>query len=90
MAPLQEYIINDIKPLNLNNRVSELKLLFNELTYSHFPIEENGIYLGCVSETDVHCFDGDKTISEYRHAIEVFFVRPETNWLDILDRKSVV
>lgn len=83
--PLKEYIINDIKPLNLNEPISELKLLFNELTYSHCPIENNGVYLGCISETDVHCFDSNKTISDYRHTIEVFFVRPDTNWLDILE-----
>ena len=40
--PLQEYIINDIKPLSITDKVSDLHLLFNELTYSHIPIENNG------------------------------------------------
>ena len=83
--PLHEYIINDIKPLDLNAQVSEFKLLFNELTYSHIPVKNQGEFIGCVSETDVHCFDGNKPISDYSHTIEVFFVRPETNWLDILE-----
>ena len=83
--PLQQYIINDIKPLNIHDKVSDFKLLFNELTYSHIPVENDGIYLGCVSETDVHCFDNSKEISEFNYAIEGFFVRQKTNWLDVLE-----
>jgi len=83
--PLQQYIINDIKPLSITDKVSDLQFLFNELTYSHIPIENNGTYLGCISETDAHCFDGEKSISECNYAIEGFFVRTSTNWLDVLE-----
>ena len=72
---LQQYIINDIKPLSLDEKVSDLKMLFNELTYSHIPISNEGIYLGCISETDAHCFESQKTISEIKHTVEGFFVR---------------
>lgn len=82
---LQQYIINDIKPLHLNDKVSDLKLLFNELTYSHIPITNDTVYLGCISETDAHCFESDTTISEVKYAIEGFFVRTSTNWLDVLE-----
>ncbi|WP_053978155.1 CBS domain-containing protein [Mangrovimonas xylaniphaga] len=82
---LEQYIINDIKPLSLKNKISDLKLLFKELTYSHIPIEDNTVYLGCVSETDAHCFEGSKLVSEVRYAIEGFFVRTSTNWLDVLE-----
>lgn len=83
--PLQEYIINDIKPLSINDTVGDLQMLFNELTYSHIPIQSNGAYLGCISETDAHCFEGGKTIAECNFAIEGFFVRTHTNWLDVLE-----
>lgn len=83
--PLREYIINDIKPLNINDKVSDLKLIFNELTYSHIPIENNDVYLGCISETDAHCFDGKDTIMDYSHSLEGFFVRLDTPWLDVLE-----
>ncbi|MGC1632747.1 MAG: CBS domain-containing protein, partial [Gelidibacter sp.] len=83
--PLREYIINDIMPLNINDKVSDLKMMFNELTYSHIPIEKDKVYLGCISETDVHCFEGDKTILDCAHSLEGFFVRADTNWLDVLE-----
>ncbi|WP_179339816.1 CBS domain-containing protein [Winogradskyella ludwigii] len=82
---LQDYVINDIKPLLVSDKISDLKLLFNELTYSHIPIENNGVYMGCISETDAHCFEGAKTISDCNYAIEGFFVRPQTIWLDVLE-----
>ena len=83
--PLRQHIINDIKPLNINDAIGDLQLLFNQLTYSHIPIENNGSYLGCVSETDAHCFDSSKSISECNYTIEGFFVRSSTNWLDVLE-----
>jgi predicted transcriptional regulator len=82
---LQDFIINDIKPLNIDDKISDLQLLFNQLTYSHIPIQNNGVYLGCISETDAHCFDGAISISECNYAIEGFYVRPTTNWLDVLE-----
>ena len=72
--PLQQYIINDIKPLNINDKVSDLKMMFNELTYSHIPIENEGVYLGCISETDAHCFEGNISIKDCNYAIEGFYV----------------
>ncbi|MEO8774566.1 MAG: CBS domain-containing protein [Gelidibacter sp.] len=83
--PLREYIINDIQPMNINDKVSDLKLLFNELTYSHIPIENDHIYLGCISETDAHCFEGNEIILDCRHSFEGFFVRADTKWLDVLE-----
>lgn len=85
---LQQYIINDIKPININAKIGDLQQLFNELTYSHVPIEDNGIYLGCMSENDAHCFDSDSSIKEFNYAIEGFYVRNGTNWLDVLETFS--
>jgi len=83
---LSEYIINDITPLNSNSKISDLQLLFNELTYSHIPIEnDDHIYLGCFSATDAHCFESDKPLIEFSHAFEDFFVRNTTLWLDVLE-----
>jgi hypothetical protein len=62
-----------------------VQLAFNQLTYSHIPIKKEGVYIGCISETDAHCFEGDKTVNDYQYALETFYVRKSTNWLDILE-----
>jgi len=82
---LQQYIINDIKPLCITDKISDLQLLFNNLTYSHVPIHKDGIYMGCISETDAHCFDGASSINDCNYAVEGFYVRDTTNWLDVLE-----
>ncbi|WOD42127.1 CBS domain-containing protein [Hwangdonia lutea] len=83
---LTEYIINDIKPLNNDSKISDLQELFNQLTYSHIPVrDKNNTYLGSFSETDAHCFEGGKLLSEYAYALEDFHVRDTTIWLDVLE-----
>ncbi len=87
---LSEYIINDVKPLNINSKASELQLLFNQLTFSHIPVkDDNGTFLGSFSETDAHCFDGEKPLKEYVYALEDFYVRDNAVWLDILEEFAV-
>ena len=82
---LSQYIINDIKPLDSDTNIRELQLLFNQFTYSHVPIQTGGVYIGCFSETDAHCFDTSKLISDCKYALGGFYVRQTTNWLDVLE-----
>lgn len=81
----KSYIINDIKPFDISTPISEVKLAFNQLTYSHIPIVNKKEYVGCISETDAHCFDGNKNLEEISYALEPIFVKENTNWLDILE-----
>ena len=83
--PLSDYIINDVKPLNVNDYIKDAQLLFNQLTYSHIPLKKDNIYMGCISENDAHCFESDKPISEYLYTIEGFYVRHNSPWLDVLE-----
>lgn len=83
---LSEFILNDIKPLDSNSKISELQLRFNQLTFSHIPVKsKDQVFLGCFSETDAHCFESDKTLNDYKYAIEGFFVRENMLWLDVLE-----
>lgn len=82
---LQDFVINDVEPLKIEDKISDAQMLFNQLTYSHIPILKDGVYVGCISENDAYCFEKERGISECLYAIERFFVRPSTNWLDILE-----
>ena len=81
----QQYIINDIQPFDVSSEIKEVQNLFNQLTYSHIPVFREGIYVGCISETDAHCFEASKSLNEYQYALETFHVYKKTNWLDILE-----
>jgi predicted transcriptional regulator len=69
----EEYIINDIAPFNINTNILEVQSIFNQLTYSHIPVKKEGLYIGCISENDAHCFDGTGQLNDYIYALESFF-----------------
>lgn len=58
---------------------------FMDVSFSHFPVLEDGIYLGSIVAEDIETFDTDKKISYYKYTLEPFFVRSSMNWLDVLE-----
>lgn len=79
------YILDDVSPFDISSNIKKVQKAFNNLTYTHIPVKKDNTYIGCLSETDAHCFDNDKNLSDYQYALEGFFVRKTTNWLDILE-----
>ena len=84
--PLNQFIINDIRPFEVKTTVAKLEEVFNQLTYSHVPIQKDGVYMGCLSVTDVYCFEANQKVNDILYAVEGFFVREHTIWLDVLER----
>lgn len=82
---ITDFIINDIRPIQVTENIGEVQAIFSQTTYSHIPIADSENYLGSLAENDAHCFDANCKIADYRHAFEHFFVRHDTNWLDILE-----
>ncbi len=85
MRLLSEYINNDFKPFTSLDTIATIQDFFIDITYSHFPIVDNGVFLGCISAVDVETFEAPKTIADYRYAVEGFFVRTTMIWLDVLE-----
>ena len=79
------YIVREIEPFDTTIKVKEAQIHFNELTYTHFPVVKDGVYLGCVSEADIRCLESEKELSEYLYTLEGFFAREHDNWLHILE-----
>jgi Mg/Co/Ni transporter MgtE len=85
MRQLSEYINNDFKPFSMNESVTEIQDFFADINYSHFPVMDSDVYLGCISAVDIETFETQKRISDYRYALEGFFVRTTMSWLDVLE-----
>lgn len=85
---IQPHIINDIKICNVKDKIEDIQKLFNQLTYSHVPVEREGVYLGCISENDIRCFDPEKSLEDYQYSLEGFFAREQDNWLEALNTFS--
>ena len=85
MRTLSEYINNDFKPIDSNESIEIVQDFFIEVAFSHFPVLENGVFIGCIASDDVETFETQKKLSDYRYTIEGFFVRNSMSWLDVLE-----
>ena len=81
---IENYILNDIGIFNIRDKIKELQVIFNEINYTHLPVENDGVYLGSISEADVMTFDAEKTIAEYQYTLSGFFARESDHWLETL------
>ena len=85
MNSLIDFLNNDISPLNSKSKVADAQNLFLEYPYSHFPITEDGIYIGCITKENAETLDPDAKIEENRYDFERFYVRSEMIWLEVLE-----
>ncbi|WP_348797698.1 CBS domain-containing protein [Flavobacterium adhaerens] len=85
MTDLKDYITNDFKAIDIQETIGVVQDFFDDLTFSHFPIIEEGIYIGSIVADDVETFDSDKKISDYKYTLEHFFARTNMIWLDVLE-----
>lgn len=85
MTDLKDYISNDYKAIDTQETVGDVQIFLDDLSFSHFPIIEEGIYIGSIVAEDIETFDSDKKIADYRYTLERFFARKNMIWLDVLE-----
>jgi predicted transcriptional regulator len=85
MTEIKDYINTDFKPLQSSDMISEVQDFLLDMTFSHFPVMEEDVYIGSIATADVETFDSDKRIIDYRYTLEGFFVRSTDIWLDVLE-----
>ncbi|MHA6279453.1 CBS domain-containing protein [Salinimicrobium sp. CAU 1759] len=85
---IQPYILNEIKIPQFDTTVTDVLEIFNEFPYSHLPVMQEKIYMGCVPVADARVFEPEKKMEEYQYALEGFFVRDTDNWIDVLHNFS--
>lgn len=85
MTEITEYITNDFLAIDSQDSISAVQSFFDDLHFSHFPIIEDGVYIGSIASEDIQTFDSDKKVVDYKFSLEGFFVRTNTIWLDVLE-----
>jgi CBS domain containing-hemolysin-like protein len=85
MTEITEYITNDFKAIDSQDSIADVQDFFNDLHFSHFPVIEEGVYIGSIAADDIVTFENKKKIADYRFTLEGFFVRTNTIWLDVLE-----
>ncbi|MFD1603913.1 CBS domain-containing protein [Flavobacterium artemisiae] len=85
MTEIINYINNDFRAIDSQETIALVQDFFADLNFSHFPVLENGIFIGSIASDDVETFDIDKNASDYKYALERFFARSSMIWLDVLE-----
>ena len=85
MTEIKDYITNQYKPINSSETIAGVHDFFYELPFSHFPVLEEGVYMGCITLDDIETFDSDKKVSDYRYTLDGFYARNSMIWLDVLE-----
>lgn len=84
---VSRYISNEISPLPLKATMKDAKQLFDNLTFSHIPITDNGHLIGLFSERDVRGMfeeNENKLIENCKNHYDTFFTKEDSNWMEVL------
>ena len=60
MKEIADYITNDFKAIDSQDTIAVVQDFFSELTFSHFPVVEEEIYIGSIASEDMETFDSYK------------------------------
>ena len=63
MLEINDYINNDFKAIDSSDSIESVVDFFEEAHFSHFPVVEEGVYIGCISSEEVENLDFSKKIS---------------------------
>lgn len=85
MTEITDYISNEINALSVTDKIGNAQDIFLEYSFSHFPVLEDGVYIGCINAEDAELLEDNKTINDFRYNFERFFVRNTLNWLDVME-----
>ncbi|MEC4003171.1 CBS domain-containing protein [Flavobacterium sp. SUN052] len=85
MTEITDYINNDDKALKSQDTIESVQDFFIDVSYSHFAVLDEEVYIGSIAADDVETFDTDKKIADYKYALEGFFARKSMIWLDVLE-----
>ena len=79
------YILKEFEAFTLQTKIADVKSLFNETTYSHFPVIKNNQLIGLVSETDIQGItENNKELNDFQLLFSLFFTEENNNLLEIL------
>ncbi|APA64872.1 CBS domain-containing protein [Maribacter sp. 1_2014MBL_MicDiv] len=82
---IEEHIITNLPVFDIKDTSEKILEFFQDTTYSHIAILEDGRFLGLFSEIDADGLLPDSKIEDFRYELQSFFARRETNWLDVLE-----
>jgi hypothetical protein len=85
MNILSDYINQDFEPFDIKETIARVQDFFTDVNFSHFPVIEEGVFIGNISSEDADGLDFSKVLADYKYTFEGFFTRKNSVLLDVLD-----
>ena len=80
-----DYLLKDIKPLELRDDVARAREVFNRFPHSHLPVVDERLFYGALEREGLYLLKGDsKMLSEHKELIHPFYATPRMNWFEVL------
>ena len=81
-----DFISNDVKPLNLNDKIKKAMDLFTQLPYSHIPVIDQKGFCGSIAKEDIEFFEFEnKTLNDIKNQLQTFHTIENINWFEVLE-----
>lgn len=84
MNEIQQFIMNDVKPLSFSDSIETALEIALEYKFTHIPVVDNNVYLGCLIAEDVENASDKATIEDFKFTLDKFYTLNTTNWFDVL------
>jgi CBS domain-containing protein len=82
---VNEYILEEIKPLRLKDTVKNAQKVFENYPITHFPVIENNKLLGSFSEDDIQTLENkEDELNSHAHLLHSFFTDENATVLELL------
>ncbi len=80
-----EYINKDISPLDINDKIEKAQKLFEQYSFSHFPIVNKNLFCGLIERqsVDFNDFNGENLI-DIKNKFRIFYAEDTMNWFEVL------
>ena len=80
-----EYINKNIKPLDVNDKIKKAQKLFEQNSYSHFPVVNKNTFCGLIEREAIEFFNfDDKRLIELKNQFKIFYAGDSVNWFEVL------
>jgi len=82
---MNEYILEEIKPLHPKDAVKSAQKLFKNYPITHFPVIENNKFVGSFGEDDIQTIENkEDEIDTYAHLLHSFYADEKATVIELL------
>lgn len=80
----QNFIDQTLKPIQVSDTISDIKLAFKASKFNHLPVFKKGVFKGSVNVSDLLELEQTSMLSEFKYLVEVFYAESHKTTLDLI------